>query len=90
LGGSITLGHTGHTGHGTGHAAAGVGGLVAHAARTAAARKHARMRRGSGIDTASSPERSIAVRMDGFWIVLLEMAVALAIAGFIAWWTMKK
>jgi len=28
--------------------------------------------------------------MDGFWIILLEAAVALAIAGFIVWWTMKK
>jgi len=28
--------------------------------------------------------------MDGFWIILLEMAVALAIAALIVWWTMKK
>ena len=30
------------------------------------------------------------VRMEGFWIILLEMAVALAIAALIVWWTMKK
>jgi hypothetical protein len=29
-------------------------------------------------------------RMDGFWIILLEMAIALAITGLIVWWTMKK
>lgn len=29
-------------------------------------------------------------RMDGFWIILLEMAVALAIAVLIVWWTTKK
>jgi len=28
--------------------------------------------------------------MQGFWIFLLEMAVALAIFVFIVWWTMKK
>jgi len=28
--------------------------------------------------------------MEGFWIILAEMAVALAIAGVIVWWTMKK
>jgi len=28
--------------------------------------------------------------MDGFWIILLEMAVALAIAGLIVWWTTRK
>jgi hypothetical protein len=31
-----------------------------------------------------------AARMNGFWIILLEMAVVLAIAGLIVWWTMKK
>jgi hypothetical protein len=29
-------------------------------------------------------------RMDGFWIILVEIAVVLAIAAFIVWWTMKK
>jgi len=28
--------------------------------------------------------------MDGFWIILLEMAVALAIAGLIVWWTTRR
>jgi len=28
--------------------------------------------------------------MQGFWIFLLEMAVALAIFAFIVWWTTKK
>jgi len=28
--------------------------------------------------------------MQGFWIFLLEMAVALSIFVFIVWWTMKK
>jgi len=28
--------------------------------------------------------------MQGLWILLLEMAVALAILVFIVWWTMKK
>jgi len=28
--------------------------------------------------------------MEGFWIILLEMAVALAIAAFIVWWTTRK
>jgi len=29
-------------------------------------------------------------RMEGFWILLLEMATALAIAAFIVWWTTRK
>jgi hypothetical protein len=29
-------------------------------------------------------------RMDGFWIILLEIAVVLAIAAFIVWWTMRR
>jgi len=29
-------------------------------------------------------------RMNGFWIVLVEMAVALAIAALIVWWTTRK
>jgi hypothetical protein len=29
-------------------------------------------------------------RMDGLWIILVEIAVVLAIAAFIVWWTMKK
>jgi hypothetical protein len=29
-------------------------------------------------------------RMDGLWILILEMAVALAIAAFIVWWTTRK
>jgi hypothetical protein len=28
--------------------------------------------------------------MDGFWIILVEIAVVLAIAAFIVWWTMKR
>jgi len=28
--------------------------------------------------------------VDGFWIILLEMAVVLAIAAFIVWWTTKR
>jgi len=28
--------------------------------------------------------------MDGLWILILEMAVALAIAAFIVWWTTRK
>jgi len=28
--------------------------------------------------------------MQGFWIFLVEMAVALALFVFIVWWTMKK
>jgi hypothetical protein len=35
-------------------------------------------------------DEKYTARMDGFWIILLEMAVALAIAGLIVWWTMKK
>jgi hypothetical protein len=35
-------------------------------------------------------QEKYTARMDGFWIILLEMAVALAIAGLIVWWTMKK
>jgi hypothetical protein len=29
-------------------------------------------------------------RMDGFWIILVEMAMALAIAALIVWWTTRK
>jgi hypothetical protein len=29
-------------------------------------------------------------RMDGFWIILVEMAAALAIAALIVWWTTRK
>jgi hypothetical protein len=29
-------------------------------------------------------------RMDGFWIILVEIAVVLAIAAFIVWWTTRK
>jgi hypothetical protein len=29
-------------------------------------------------------------RMEGFWIILLEIAVVLAIAAFIVWWTTRK
>jgi hypothetical protein len=29
-------------------------------------------------------------RMEGFWIILLEIAVVLGIAAFIVWWTMKR
>jgi hypothetical protein len=29
-------------------------------------------------------------RMDGFWIILVEIAVVLAIAAFIVWWTMRR
>jgi len=28
--------------------------------------------------------------MEGFWILLVEMAVALAIAALIVWWTTRK
>jgi hypothetical protein len=28
-------------------------------------------------------------RMQGFWVILLEIAVVLAIAAFIVWWTTK-
>jgi hypothetical protein len=35
-------------------------------------------------------DRSIRTRMGGFWIILVEMAVALAIAALIVWWTTRK
>jgi hypothetical protein len=38
-------------------------------------------------------ERTVAARrsdMQGFWIILLEIAVVLAIAAFIVWWTMRR
>jgi hypothetical protein len=29
-------------------------------------------------------------RMQGFWIILLEIAVVLVIAAFIVWWTTRR
>jgi len=84
FGGSRTPGHTGHAGHVAppGHAATDVGcvGLVAHAA--SAPHK---------ITAAAAARTHVRMRrMDGFWIILLEIAVVLAIAAFIVWWTMRK
>jgi hypothetical protein len=47
------------------------------------------MRRGSGFTTRNSGA-SIAAPMQGLWILLLEMALVLAIAAFIVWWTTRK
>jgi hypothetical protein len=35
-------------------------------------------------------ESEYTARMNGFWIILVEMAVALAIAALIVWWTTRK
>jgi hypothetical protein len=63
-----------------GHAV-GRGSPVVHAARAAATSAHVKM------------ERGVAARrsdMQGFWIILLEIAVVLAIAAFILWWTIRR
>jgi hypothetical protein len=60
------------------------GGFVAHAASRATS-AWARIRR--KLDAIG---RKYTARMDGFWIILLEMAMALAIAALIVWWTTRK
>ncbi|MGH6690082.1 MAG: hypothetical protein ACREF4_05310, partial [Gammaproteobacteria bacterium] len=65
-----------------GHAVTEVGGVgrVAQAARTP-----------QKITAAAAAGTRVRMRrMGGFWIILVEIAVVLAIAAFIVWWTMKK
>jgi hypothetical protein len=65
-----------------GHAPADTGsiGRVAQAASTP-----------QRIAAAAAAKARVRMRqMGGFWIILVEIAVVLAIATFVVWWTTKK